>query len=251
MTRPANLPDPDLRPLGAGLYLYQEKHAAQMVDREINKHRSTPRPTRRRDRTGMMRAEWALLNEPERLQGMAQQHLPTLQSLQPTQFARLEDLPNRLPAPSAAPVNAPPVDDAPVASVQPVAPIAARPPVVVAATVAPASAPVAPVQTPAAPAPVQLAAARPKPHVVAKPRETEPAVAAIPAPRPYYAPMMPRLRPRRPVVIPRPPRCRRPAPWSRRSPRRSSVRRSAWRVRCWPRPVPVASAASMGYANAR
>jgi hypothetical protein len=233
--------------LGAGGYLYQEKHVAQLLDRDINK--TIKQADQGRDRIGLLKAEWALLNEPERLQGMAQQHLPTLQSLQPTQFARLEDLPNRLPAPSAAPVNAPPVDDAPVASVQPVAPIAARPPVVVAATVAPASAPVAPVQTPAAPAPVQLAAARPKPHVMAKPRETEPAVAAIPAPRPYYAPMMPAYAPT-PVVIHAPTvqtasamEQTQPAPFVGSA---LGMARSMLAA-----PVPVASAASMGYANAR
>ena len=243
--------------LGAGGYLYQEKHVAQLLDRDINK--TIKQADQGRDRIGLMKAEWALLNEPERLQGMAQQHLPSLQSLQPTQFARLEDLPSRLPAPSAAPVDAPPVVDAPVASVQPAAPIAARPPVMVAqATLAPA--PAAPVQTvamavpvpsPIHAAPVQLAVARPKPapHVPAKARETEPVLAATPAPRPYYAPVMPAYAPTQ-VVIHAPTVQRasaieqpEPAPFVGSA---LGMARSMLAA-----PVPVASAASMGYSNAR
>jgi hypothetical protein len=237
-----------LAALGAGGYLYQEKHIAQLLDRDIN--RTIKQADQGRDRIGLMKAEWALLNEPERLQGMAQQHLPTLQSLQPTQFARLEDLPNRLPAPSAAPVNTAPVVDAPVASVQPVAPIASRSPAMVAqaavaqTTVDPAV--VAP--APAAPVPVQLATARPKPHVAAKPRETEPALAAIPAPRPYYAPMMPAYAPT-PVVIHAPTvqtasaMAAQPAPFVGSA---LGMARSMLAA-----PVPVATNATMGYANAR
>ena len=256
--------------LGAGGYLYQEKHTAQLLDRDINK--TMKQADQARDRIGLLKAEWALLNEPERLQTLAAQHLPTLQSLQPTQFARLEDLPSRLPAVSAAPVATAPVVDTPVAQVQLVAPIPARAPAMLAqataiqAPVAPvamlAAAPIAAPPPPApvaqqAPAraverPVQLAAARPKPapHVLAaKPREPEPMVAAAPAPRPYYAPVMPAYAPT-PYAIHAPtlqtasamvqPQ---PAPFVGSA---LGMARSMLAA-----PVPVASNASMGYSNGR
>ena len=41
---------------GSGLYLYQSKHQAQMVDREIERTRAR-RPTRRWRARGVLRAE--------------------------------------------------------------------------------------------------------------------------------------------------------------------------------------------------
>jgi hypothetical protein len=105
---------------GAGLYLYQEKHRAQMIDREINRIVHATEQTR--DRTGMMRAEWALLNEPDRLAGLAQQHL-ALQTMTPGQFVQLADLGARLP-PVGAPSLPPPAIE-PAAPI--IAPVAAAP----------------------------------------------------------------------------------------------------------------------------
>lgn len=105
---------------GAGLYLYQEKHRAQMMDREINRVVHATEQTR--DRVGMMRAEWALLNEPDRLAGLSQQHL-TLQTMIPGQFVQLADLGSRLPA-----VGAPSL---PPPAIEPAAPI--LPPIALAA----------------------------------------------------------------------------------------------------------------------
>lgn len=113
---------------GAGLYLYQEKHRAQMVDREIN--RTVHATEQTRDRVGMLRAEWALLNEPERLASLATTYLSTLQTMTPGQFAHIADLGSRLP-----PVGAPTV-----------APPAIEPDAVVAAATPNATTPVAPVQ---------------------------------------------------------------------------------------------------------
>jgi len=81
---------------GSGLYLYQTKHRSQMLDREIG--RTLKQTEAARDRIGVLRGEWALLNEPERLAELTQQHL-TLRTLAPTQFAAMADLGNRLPAP--------------------------------------------------------------------------------------------------------------------------------------------------------
>ena len=53
----------------SGLYLYQSKHRVQLLDRQIE---STVRATQAaRERTGVLRAEWTLLNDPERLAQLA------------------------------------------------------------------------------------------------------------------------------------------------------------------------------------
>ena len=123
---------------GAGLYLYQEKHQAQLLDREINRVIHATEQTR--ERTGMMKAEWALLNEPDRLAGLAAQHL-SLQAVAPAQFAQLADLGSRLP-----PVGAPPAPIALAAMEEPapaLAPAVLAPPVLAPAPVvaAPRAAP--------------------------------------------------------------------------------------------------------------
>jgi len=84
---------------GSGLYLYSEKHRTAMLDRQISAVIHATEAARAR--TGLLRAEWALLNEPDRLKDMADKYL-TLQPMAPTQFVALADLPNRLPAPEAA-----------------------------------------------------------------------------------------------------------------------------------------------------
>ena len=112
---------------GAGLYLYQSKHQSQLLDREIT--RTVKQTEVARERTGMLRAEWALLNEPDRLAELARAHT-TLQTLKPTQFVALNDLSSHLGAPvtpgqPAAPVEAQPEDLTPVAQATP--PAAAEP----------------------------------------------------------------------------------------------------------------------------
>ncbi|NKC33091.1 cell division protein FtsL, partial [Falsiroseomonas selenitidurans] len=79
---------------GAGAWLYQVKHQVATQDREL---RSLWRQTEQaRDRTAILRAEWALLNEPERLRQAAQRHL-ALTPMQPQQFTRLPEMERRLP----------------------------------------------------------------------------------------------------------------------------------------------------------
>lgn len=149
-----------LSAFGSGLYLYQSKHQAQVLDREIGRVIKQTEATR--DRTGMLRAEWALLNEPDRLAELAKAHT-TLQTLKPTQFAGLNDLAARLPAPVAnnrerLPAEIEPEEAPPVSIPVPVAQAAA--PVV--AAVAP---PVA-IGTQAKPREVAVAAeTKPKPEV--------------------------------------------------------------------------------------
>ncbi|WP_456308266.1 cell division protein FtsL, partial [Roseomonas rosulenta] len=81
---------------GAGLYLYQVKHSVAQLDREL---RGINRQTEQaRERTQVLRAEWALLNEPDRLRQVAQRHLP-LETMTPAQFVRPAEMERRLPPP--------------------------------------------------------------------------------------------------------------------------------------------------------
>ncbi len=115
---------------GSGLYLYSEKHRTALLDRDIGHviHASAAAQAR----TGMLRAEWALLNEPGRLEDMAGRYL-TLHPMAPTQFVQLASLASHLPAPMATPANdvqeddATPTPDTPVAAVSAETP-AAMPP---------------------------------------------------------------------------------------------------------------------------
>ncbi len=83
----------------SGLYLYSEKHRTALLDRQIADviHQTEAA----RARTGLLRAEWALMNEPGRLQDMAERYL-ALKPMAPTQFVQLSELSARLPAPVAA-----------------------------------------------------------------------------------------------------------------------------------------------------
>jgi hypothetical protein len=62
---------------------------------------------RERDAIAALRAEWAKLDTPGRIQGLASRHL-ALQPIQPTQFDSLDHLPERPPAqpPAADPIGA-------------------------------------------------------------------------------------------------------------------------------------------------
>ena len=46
----------------------------------------------------MLRAEWALLNQPDRLQTLAAKFLPQLQPMAPTQFVQVAELDKHLPS---------------------------------------------------------------------------------------------------------------------------------------------------------
>jgi len=95
---------------GSGLYLYQVKQRAFALDSEL---RSTFHDIdAARDRTRMLKADWALMNDPERLQTLATQYL-TLQPMGPSQLLTMDQLaaalpPAGVPAPVAAPDDATP-----------------------------------------------------------------------------------------------------------------------------------------------
>ena len=93
---------------GSGLYLYQTKHHAQVVDRQIE--HTVQAITATRMQTRELAAAWTLLGNPDRLQLLANQYLD-IKPVQPSQFVALSDLDNRLPSPRALPPPASAVPD--------------------------------------------------------------------------------------------------------------------------------------------
>lgn len=83
---------------GSGLYLYQEKHEVQLLDRTIE--RTVHETGAIREQSRLLVAEWTMLTNPERLRKFADTYL-NLKTISPTQFSSLSDLDNRLPAPQA------------------------------------------------------------------------------------------------------------------------------------------------------
>ncbi|MBV8091885.1 MAG: hypothetical protein JOY71_13990 [Acetobacteraceae bacterium] len=193
---------------GAGLYLYQVKHEVQLLDREIA---SIARAARQaRERAEVLRAEWTLLNDPERLADLAARFLP-LRPVQPGQFTTLADLDNRLPpvpvteenGPSQADKPKPEDSSSPLAQDDAPKPISSPKPV-------PASQPTPHSEPPghAAPARVITAAVKPPAHkqpvqpisLMAPAR----AIAALP-PTPLITPGAGGIPPRSPEPAPSPP----------------------------------------------
>lgn len=174
----------------SGLFLYQSKHRAVLLDRQIMGVLKQTEATR--ERIGVMRAEWALLNEPERLAELSSKHLG-LRTLAPGQFSSVTDFGSRLPAPVAPGTLVLPVDDltaiAPVLALPASAPSASASQATAASQVlatAPISSPRlaartvtgAPTGTPAATQAVQAASVpvRPQRPARAEPREEAPMV---------------------------------------------------------------------------
>jgi hypothetical protein len=60
---------------------------------------------RERDMIAALRAEWALLDNPARIQALVHRHL-TLKMLDPAQIEQLDRLPERPPAPAGPPSDA-------------------------------------------------------------------------------------------------------------------------------------------------
>lgn len=81
---------------GSGLYLYQVKQRAFALDADL---RSTfHQIDMAREKTRMLRADWALMNDPERLQALSTQYL-TLKPMGPSQLVTLDQLAATLPPP--------------------------------------------------------------------------------------------------------------------------------------------------------
>ncbi|MCX5614353.1 cell division protein FtsL [Bombella saccharophila] len=81
---------------GSGLFLYTKKHETLVLNQDIRK---TVEETRRvQQETAILRTQWALLNQPDRLSALSQRVLPQLKQVEPTQFVQLTNLRERLPA---------------------------------------------------------------------------------------------------------------------------------------------------------
>jgi hypothetical protein len=81
---------------GAGLFLYQSKHRTRVLDQQIEQ--TVKQVDAVRSRIGILQAEWALLNDPQRLAELSDRFL-ALKPVAPAQFVTLADLDRRLPAP--------------------------------------------------------------------------------------------------------------------------------------------------------
>ncbi len=182
---------------GSGLYLYQAKHRVNVLDQQIEK---TIRATDTvREQIRLLHADWTLLNQPDRLQKLADQFL-ALKTTNPAQFTSMAELDSRLPPVPPPPAPAPAPAVTPDASAAPA--IASASP----ETAPPAS--VAAATSPVAPAPAvrtRVADATPADHEHPRPEETrvEPrpvprmpprvAVASLPHPVPTPSRIQPRV----------------------------------------------------------
>ena len=92
--------------ISAASYVYKIKFDSTLQAERVAKLRSQLR--HERDAVASLRAEWAKLQTPARIQGLAERHL-TLQPMQTHQFDTLDNLPPRPP-------EVPPQED-PIASV--------------------------------------------------------------------------------------------------------------------------------------
>ena len=79
----------------AASYVYHIKFDSTQRAERVAKQRSEIR--RERESIAALRAEWAKLENPARLQGLAIRHLP-LKPIDPTQFDALDKLPERPPS---------------------------------------------------------------------------------------------------------------------------------------------------------
>lgn len=86
---------------GSGMFLYTKKHETTVLDQQIT---SIVQKTERvRQQTAMLRTQWALLNQPDRLSTLSTRFLAQLHPMAPNQYVRLASMVASLPAPSTKP----------------------------------------------------------------------------------------------------------------------------------------------------
>ena len=124
---------------GSGLYVYQSKHRVQLIDREIEK--TVHATDALREQTRIAHADWTLLNDPQRLQALADQFL-NLKNVAPGQFTSMAELDSRLPAASVPEPS--PLDPVATPVAEPPPPVAVVPPAVPAKPAVVATAPTPP-----------------------------------------------------------------------------------------------------------
>lgn len=85
--------------LGSGAWMFVVKHRAEQLDRRIGDVTAQVRSSEQRIR--VLRAEWALETDPNRLQRLATMFMPQLQPMKPDQLVTMQQLADRLPPPGA------------------------------------------------------------------------------------------------------------------------------------------------------
>ena len=81
----------------SGFFLYTKKHQTALLDQKII---SIIRQTKHlQAQTDTLRTEWTLENQPDRLEQLTYRYAPYLHVMNPSQFVRLSDLEDQLPAP--------------------------------------------------------------------------------------------------------------------------------------------------------
>ena len=85
--------------VSAAAYVYKIKFEATLQAEQVAKLRAEIR--RERDAVAALRAQWAQLDNPDRIQGLSQRHLQ-LRAIQPTQFDQIDRLPEKAANASAA-----------------------------------------------------------------------------------------------------------------------------------------------------
>jgi hypothetical protein len=78
----------------AAAYVYRVKFQSTLQAERVAKLRIQVQ--RERDAVAALRAQWAKLDSPRRIQGLAERHL-MLKAILPTQFGRFDQLPERPP----------------------------------------------------------------------------------------------------------------------------------------------------------
>ncbi|HRK25622.1 MAG TPA: hypothetical protein PLQ11_11780 [Beijerinckiaceae bacterium] len=78
--------------VGTAAWAYQTKYETIFYAEQVKKLEA--RADKERDQIAILKAEWQLLNRPERLERLAQKHLD-LKPIKAQQISRAEDLPDR------------------------------------------------------------------------------------------------------------------------------------------------------------
>lgn len=79
----------------SGMVLYAQKHKTTQLDKEITKIVYDTQKIKAR--TAMLRTEWTLLNQPDRLKDLATNFIPGLRPLNPNQFVQMAAVTSVLP----------------------------------------------------------------------------------------------------------------------------------------------------------
>lgn len=163
--------------VGTAATLYQVKYEVRLLEQEARElHRGV---TRERQSIQVLDAEWAFMNQPSRIQDLAERYLD-LKPVKPSQITSIDRLPLRPVEPTPAPGSAAPGDDLLAQALPPGAATVAGVPMPTPRPAAgrPATGPA----SPARPAPAQSASAGKPAPAPSRPAATAPARAPAPAP---------------------------------------------------------------------